>query len=146
MNFKKTNMTGSRLVGALTDLKHIGPKHHGIVLGLNIFDQEIYVAESRHSGYQIATVDNFIQRYSPNAEVRIHPNDGDFSDIEVAQRALNEINQGGNGQYNLATNNCESFSNRAMYNDSTSKQIMHTAIGLVILLGAMWYIKNNGRT
>ena len=139
-------MTGSRLVGALTELKHIGPKHHGIVLGLNIFDQKVYVAESRHAGYQITTVDDFIQRYSPNAEIRILPNDGNFSDIEVAQRALNEINQGGNGQYNLATNNCESFSNRAMYDDSTSKQIMHTAIGLVILVGAVWYIKNNGQS
>ena len=143
MNFKQVDITGSRLVGALTDLKHIGPKHHGIVLGLNIFDQNVYVAESRYSGYQIATVDDFVQRYSPNAEVRIHPNDGDFSDIEVAQRALNEINQGGNRQYNLTTNNCESFSNRAMYDDSTSKQIIHTAIGLIILVGAVWYIKNN---
>lgn len=137
-------LTGSRLVGALTDLKHLGPKHHGVILGLNIFDEHIYVAESRHTGYQIATVDDFIQRYSPNADVHVLQNGGKFSDIEVARRALKEIGQGGNGQYNLATNNCESFSNRAMHDTSVSKQVIHVGLWSVAIIGAYWYLKKKG--
>ena len=141
MDITQVDITGSRLVGALTELKHLGPKHHGIVLGKNILDGNVYVAESRVTGYEIATVDDFVQRYSPKAEIRIHPNNGKFSDVEVARRALDEVNSGGNGKYNLATNNCESFSNRAMHDDSQSKQILHTVIGVAVLAGAIWYIK-----
>lgn len=144
MNFMQVEITGSRLVGALTDLKHLGPKHHGVVLGLNIFDNQVYVAESRHTGYQVATIDDFVQRYSSNAEVRITPNNGVFSDIEVARRALSEVELGGNGRYNLAVNNCESFSNRAMYDSSMSKQVLHVGLWTIAIVGTFWYLKRKG--
>ena len=141
MNFEQVDITGSRLVGAITGIGHVGPKHHGIVIGRFLLDGNVYVAENCHTGYQLATVEDFKSRYSPKATVRIHPNNGEFSDVEVAQRALHELSQDGNKKYNLATNNCESFSNRAMYDHSISNQVIHTVIGIAILAGAIWYIK-----
>ena len=141
MNLTQIDVSGARIVGALTKLGHTGPKHHGIIIGQNIFDGKVYVAESRHTtGYVLATYEDFIERYSPNADVYIYKNDGKFSDGEVAQRALTEIDNGGNGKYDLIVNNCESFSNRAMYDDSNSKQILNTAIGALMLACACWVL------
>jgi len=143
MNLTQIDHTGSRIVGALTKLGHTGPKHHGIIIGQNIYDGKVYVAESRHTtGYVLAIYDDFIERYSPNADVLIYENDGQYSDREVARRALTEIDCGGNGQYNLIVNNCESFSNRAMYNDSNSNQILNVAVGVLMLAGAYLVIKH----
>ena len=141
MNFEQVDITGSRLVGAITELGHAGPKHHGIVVGRNFLDGNVYVAENCHTGYQLATVDNFSSRYSLKGSVEIHPNNGDYQDREVAQRALEELSQGGKGKYNLVTNNCESFSNRAMLNRSASSQVINTVIGAAVLIGLVWYIK-----
>lgn len=56
MQFEQIDATGCRLVGAITkELSHRGPKHHAIVLGKNTNDGLIYVAESMHYGYQVAT-------------------------------------------------------------------------------------------
>ncbi len=143
LNLTQINISGSRIVGALTKFGHTGPKHHGIIIGQNIFDGKIYVAESRHTtGYGLATYDNFIERYSPIADIHLYANDGQYSDREVAQRALTEINTGGNGKYNLIVNNCESFSNRAMYDNSNSNQIKNIAVGGLMLVGAFWVIRH----
>ena len=143
MNLTQISLSGSRIVGALTKLGHTGPKHHGIIIGQNIYDGKVYVAESRNTiGYVLATYDDFIVRYSPNADVHLYKNDGQYSDREVARRALTEIDSGGNGKYNLIVNNCESFSNRAMYNDSNSNQIITVAVGVLMLAGAFWFIKH----
>ena len=143
MNLTQINISGSRIVGALTKLGHIGPKHHGIIIGQNIFDGKVYVAESRYAtGYVLATYDDFIERYTPNADVHLYENDGQYSAREVAQRALTEIERGGNMKYNLIVNNCESFSNRAMYNVSNSRQILNIAVGVLTLTGAFWLIKH----
>lgn len=141
LDFEQVDITGSRLVGAITELGHIGPKHHGIIIGCHPIDRKIYVAENRKTGYQLATVDDFVARYSSMSDVHIFPNNGKFSDVDVAKRALEELNKGGEGLYNLAVNNCESFSNRAMHDISASTQVINTAIGVAVLLGAVWYIK-----
>jgi len=141
LTYKQIELTGSRLIGAITDLGYIGPKHHGIVIGLHPNDENIYVAENCHNGFKLTTVNNFVKRYSSKSNVCVYANDGEFSNVEVAKRALSEINHGGYGEYNLATNNCETFSNRAMYNKSYSSQIINTVIVFTVLAGAIWYIR-----
>ena len=85
----------------------------------------------------------FSARYSSKADVKIYPNDGDFENVDVAARALKEFKRGGSGKYNLAVNNCESFSNRAMYNHSNSSQVINTVIGITLLVGAICYFNRN---
>jgi hypothetical protein len=131
MDFMATQHTGSRLIGAITWLGLIGPKHHGLIIGeLNSL---LYVAESVTSGYQCVPIDDFIARYRLNGKIRHRPNNGRLTNIEVAQNAINEINKGGNSKYNLVTNNCESFVNRAMHEKSFSLQVI-TCIGLVAVV------------
>lgn len=141
MSYLEIETTGSRLVGAITPLGHIGPKHHGIVIGRNIYDNKIYVAESCHTGYRLVPQDDFIRRYTENGPITATPNDGRFSNTEVAMRALNEITNGGIETYNLFTNNCESFANRAIHNHSSSQQVANTiiaisAIGIAALIAS----------
>lgn len=144
MELQQIDVTGCRIVGAIDKtLGHAGPKHHGVILGLNQADNKIYVAESMHFGYQLVSYEEFYKRYSQNGEVIISPNDGSLENIAVASRALAEISQGGNGTYNLVTNNCECFVNRAMYDTSRSQQIINTGIGLLALAGLVYVIKNS---
>ena len=42
MQFEQIDITGCRLIGAITKLGHVGPKHHGIVIGRNFPDGKIY--------------------------------------------------------------------------------------------------------
>ncbi|MBE9396775.1 hypothetical protein IOQ59_05800 [Pontibacterium sp. N1Y112] len=142
MQLQQIDVTGSRIVGPITALGHVGPKHHGIILGKNLEDGHVYVAENMHTGYQIATYHDFCKRYMPNGEIKIAANDGAYSDLTVANRAIEEIKRGGKGIYNLVANNCESFANRAIHDKSISKQVVHTAIGIVVVVGAYWVIKN----
>lgn len=138
MEFEQIDITGCRIVGALTRLGHLGPKHHGIVLGRGTADGQIYIAEStRESGYRLTTYDGFVEDHGRHADVRVKPNTGKFTDVEVAQRALDELMQGGDGPYNLITNNCESFSNRAMNDHSVSAQVLRTCAGVVMFVGAV---------
>lgn len=152
--FKKTSMnkkevieltqidvTGCKIIGSITGLDKIGPKHIGIILGLNKSDNQVYIAESMHNKYQYDTYNNFKDRYSNNGEVAIYENNGKFTNLEVAQRAVAEISNGGKAVYNLITNNCESFANRAMHNHSTSFQIINTAIGIAVFTGLFWIMK-----
>ncbi|MCE7622109.1 hypothetical protein [Vibrio fluvialis] len=144
MEFQQIDVTGCRIVGAIDKmLGHAGPKHHGVILGINLDDDKVYIAESMHFGYQLSTYEDFYARYSQNGEIAISPNDGNFENIAVANRALHEINQGGKGVYNLITNNCECFVNRAMHNNSRSQQIINTGIGLLALAGLVYVIKKS---
>ncbi|MEJ2060977.1 MAG: hypothetical protein P8Y64_10910 [Gammaproteobacteria bacterium] len=143
MEFMQTHETGSRLIGAITPLGQIGPKHHGVVIGQNVCDGVLYVAESQHTGYGLATYDAFIKRYSENGPIYIAPNDGIYSNVEVAQRALNEIEQDGTGKYHLISNNCESFANRAIHNNSTSQQVINSIIGFAAGLFLIWAAKSS---
>jgi len=145
VEFEQIDITGCRLVGPLTKLGHIGPKHHGVVIGRRIDDRKVYVAENRHSGYQLATYEEFIQRYSDNGNIQVVPNDGQFSDKDVAQRALDELVKGGHGIYNLLVNNCESFSNRAIHNHSVSSQVINTLAVTALLIGGVWLIRQTTR-
>lgn len=143
MHLQQIDVTGCRLVSALSkELGHGGPKHHALVLGRSLFDGQIYVAELMQTGYQVCTYQEFLKRYAQFGEIRIQPNDGPHQNLQVAQRALAELRSGGQ-QYDLVTNNCESFVNRAMHGSSTSSQIINTALGLVVLAGFIYVLKNS---
>ena len=142
MKFEQVDVTGCRLIGAINkELGHAGPKHHGVIIGKNLDDENIYVAESMHTGYQLATYDDFYERYSQNGSIKIKNNDGHFDNLTVAQRALEEIKIGGKGVYNLVANNCECFANRAMHDKSKSQQIINTTIGVAAIAGAFYLFK-----
>lgn len=143
INFLEIETTGHKIFGSISGLGKIGPKHYGVILGAHPVDGKIYIAESMHNQYQLATYENFLARYKQNGQVTIVENDGKLSNISVARRALSEIIRGGEGVYNLITNNCESFANRAMYGHSTSKQVVNTAIGLTAIVGLIWIVKKS---
>lgn len=132
--------TGSKIIGPISK---VALEHHAIILGEHEVSKHVYIAESMHYGYQYDTYGNFINRYSSNGEIKILANDGKYSNLEVAQRALNEINNGGNGIYNLITNNCESFTNRAMHGHSVSKQVLNLTIGLASLSVCLFLMAQN---
>lgn len=144
MQLQQIDVTGSRLVGAITkELGMDGPKHHAVVLGREILDGVVYVAELMTHGYQIATYQDFHKRYAPNAQIRLEPNAGPHSNAQVAQNALAEIRRG-NAQYDLVVNNCECFVNRATNESSTSSQVVNTALGLAAVVGLYYVIKRSG--
>jgi len=137
--------TGHRLVGVLiNELGHLGPKHHAVVLGQCSQSEEIYLAESNSTGYQLETFSNFKARYADKGEIRFYENEGNKSNLDVAKDALVEISQGGKGVYNLITNNCESFVNRAMHNTSVSSQVVNT-LGVFVLIVAGVYLYKKSR-
>ncbi|MCK5110426.1 MAG: hypothetical protein KAQ94_02810 [Arcobacteraceae bacterium] len=142
--FQEVDVTGSRLKG--TFLKVAGEiplKHHGIIIGKNVKDNNIYVAENRKGlGLELATVEDFRKRYFENGDVVLLQNDGNKTNFEVAQNALDEVFSDSKKEYNLIFNNCESFANRAMYNHSLSGQIVLSALGgLVLISVGKWIVK-----
>jgi hypothetical protein len=143
MHLQQIDVTGCRLVGAITkELGMDGPKHHAVVLGKGTFDGEIYIAELMDSGYQFTTYKNFHSRYAANGEIRLEANDGPNNNLQVAQRAIAELRQGQTA-YDLVLNNCESFVNRAMHGNSSSSQIINTALGVIALVGLYHVLKNS---
>ncbi|MGX0939788.1 lecithin:retinol acyltransferase, partial [Cupriavidus metallidurans] len=60
------------------------------------------------TGYQVATFEDFQRRYAANGDIRVEPNAGPHSNVEVAKRALTELKQG-QAKYDLVANNCECF-------------------------------------
>lgn len=143
MHLQQIDVTGCRLVGAITkELGMDGPKHHAVVLGKGNFDGEVYIAELMDKGYQIATYKDFHNRYAANGHIRLEPNVGPNNNVQVAQRAIAELKQGG-AAYDLVVNNCESFVNRAMHGKSTSSQIINTALGVAALVGLCYVLKNS---
>ncbi|WP_219135749.1 lecithin retinol acyltransferase family protein [Janthinobacterium sp. UMAB-60] len=143
MHLQQVDVTGCRLVGAITkELGMGGPKHHAVVLGKGNFDGEVYIAELMNNGCQVSTYQDFHNRYAANGQIRLEANDGPNSNIQVAQRAIAELRQGG-AAYDLVVNNCESFVNRAMHGKSNSSQIINTALGMVALVGLYYVLKNS---
>lgn len=129
MQLQQIDVTGARVLGAITkELGFDGPKHHAVVLGQGMFDREVYLAELMAEGYQVATFADFQRRYAANGDIRVEPNAGPHSNLNVAKRALAEVKQG-QPKYDIIANNCECFVNRAMHGKSTSTQIMNTGIG-----------------
>ncbi|GEM_PF-2313904 len=138
------DVTGCRIVGAISkDLGHSGPKHHGVILGRSFSDNEIYIAESLQTGYRACTYQDFFERYSKNGKIIVQPNDGELENQAVAQRAIDELQKGGEGEYDLIFNNCECFVNRAMHGESSSSQVINTALGILVLAGLVYVIKNS---
>lgn len=143
MHLQQIDVTGCRLVGAITkELGMDGPKHHAIVLGKNIVDDEVYIVELMRNGPQISTFQDFRKRYAANGQIRLESNNGPHENVQVAQRAIEELKQGG-AVYDLVINNCESFVNRAMHGKSTSSQVINTALGVVALIGLYYVLKNS---
>jgi len=144
MNLIQIDVTGCRIVGAISKaLGHCGPKHHGLILGKSNSDGEIYIAEHMDTGFRVCTYTDFRSRYELNGKIIVEPNDGDLENLHVAQRAIKELIDGGKGVYNLITNNCECFVNRAMHDKSKSTQVINTALGLLALAGLVYVIKNS---
>lgn len=142
-HLQQVDVTGCRLIGALSkELGHDGPKHHALVLGKSLFDNHIYVVELMKNGPQVCTYADFHKRYAPCGEIRIQPNDGQLSNLQVAQRAMAELEQGGQS-YDLIANNCEAFVNRAMHGKSISSQVINTTLGVAILVGLAYVLKNS---
>jgi hypothetical protein len=92
-------------------------------------------------GYQIATDQDLYNRYAGNAPIRLEANPGPLTNAQVAMNALSEMQKGGT-RYDLVVNNCECFVNRAMNANSSSSQVVNTAIGLVALVGLCFVLKN----
>ena len=139
MQLQQNEVTGYRLVGAITkELGHAGPKHHAVILGHSLIDNQIYIAESMNFGYQISTYAKFDQKYSTNGGIIISANDGEYTNVAVAQRAIEELKRGGNGIYDLVLNNCECFVNRAMHGKSVSKQVINTCL---VVLAVVYLVK-----
>jgi len=143
MQLQQIDVTGARVIGAITkELGHDGPKHHAVILGLGVFDGLVYVAELMAEGYQVATFEDFRRRYAANGDIRVEANVGPFSNLDVAKRALQELRQG-QAKYDIAGNNCECFVNRAMYDKSISNQVINTAIGILLVAGAIYVLRNS---
>jgi hypothetical protein len=102
---------------------------------------EIYIAELMDSGYQITTYKSFFDRYAENGAIRMEPNTGANSNAQVALRAISEQKQS-TLRYDLVVNNCESYINRAMHGKSISSQVVNTALGLAVLAGVYYVLKN----
>lgn len=143
MHLYQIDVTGCRIVGAITkELGMDGPKHHAIVLGKNIIDGEVYIAELMRTGYQVSTYKNFCRRYAVNGQIRLEANNGPIAPLEVAQRAIKELQQGG-APYDLISNNCECFVNRAMHGKSGSSQIINTALGVAAAVGLFFILTSS---
>lgn len=143
MQLQQIDVTGARLVGAITkEMSFDGPKHHAVVLGQGLFDGVVYLAELMVGGYQIATFEDFQRRYAANGDIRVEPNAGPHSNVEVAKRALAELKHG-QAKYDLVANNCECFVNRAMHGQSTSTQVINTAIGALLFAGLIYCLRSS---
>lgn len=140
MQLQQVDVTGARIDGAITkELGFDSPKHHAVVLGRGMFDGVVYLAELMAGGYQVATFDDFQRRYAAYGDIRVKPNAGPHSNSEMAKRALAELKQG-QASYDLLANNCECFVNRAMHGQSTSTQMINTAIGVLLLAGLIYVL------
>jgi len=141
MEFEQIDVTGCRITGALTIAGGLGPKHHGIIIGRDPLNGVVYIAELLTTGYSISSFDEFKSRYWENGKIQIESAKDATTGLARARRALNEIKANSRSRYNLITNNCESFVNRAIEKTSESKQVI-TAIGVVVLIsGAIWLLK-----
>jgi hypothetical protein len=108
-----------------------------------MFDGVVYLAELMAGGYQIATFADFQCRHDANGDIRVEPNVGPHSNLDVAKWALAEIKQG-QTKYDLVGNNRECFVNRAMHGQSTSTQAVTTALAILLIVGLIYVVKSSG--
>ncbi len=147
LSFTETDMTGGRLVVPLVKvLGHLGPKHHGLVIGKNDADGETYVTDFGKGFTGLLTLDEFVEKYGHGGEIKFVPNDGNRTNAQVAQAALDEILNGKLGDYDLVFNNCQNTVDRAMYGKpGLSSQVKNVLVGLGFALvgGFMVYNERN---
>lgn len=138
-SFEVLDITGSRLKGTFVNFFGIPLKHHGIIIGKSSIDGNIYVAENRkESGLALDTIENFKKRYIKHGHLTLEENNGNKTNKEVAQNALTEVSKSTGNKYNFFFNNCESFSNKAMYGHGVSGQVV---LGLVACVGFVLIMK-----
>lgn len=107
-----------------------------------MFDGAVYLAELMVGGYQVVTLDDFQRWYAANGDIRVEPNAGPHSNVEVAKRALAELRQV-QVKYDLVANNCECFVNRAMLGKSSGTQVINTAIGVLLFAGLFYFLRSS---
>ena len=143
VNYNLHELSGSRLVVPIYRLLgHLGPKHHGLIVGTSELDDKLYVTDfGPERGACLITIDQFIEIYGPGGEIKLRPNDGELSNEQVVLRALDEIHARQSGRYNFVLNNCENAVDRAMYGKKNlSSQVKNTLKGLGFALAGGIYI------
>lgn len=128
--------TGCQLIAPITIFGNLGPKHHGIVIGKGNLDNHIYIAENTPDGYALICSEDFIDRYKKYGEFRLQPNNGPYTSVEVANRALRKVFGQHTDQYCLFTNNCESFASEMVCGKRTSQQVRDGVLGCILIAGA----------
>lgn len=143
LTFTENEISGSTIVVPFTALKHLGPKHHAIVIGICESDQKIWIAElSRKHGYRLVSIDQWLKDNAGFLDgARMKPNDGPRSNWEVANSAIQEvISAHARGKkYDVLFNNCETFADRHRTGKtSLSPQVKKAvkAMGFVVAGGA----------
>lgn len=136
---RQTQNSGCVITGAINPvLGRIGPKHHAVILGQRVSDGQDVIAELMTTGYQLHTLEAFKRRYAKHAQIKIHRFAQGQQARSIVNRALAEINNGSKKRYNLLTNNCECFTNRVVFGQSHSMQVLNTMLA-VALLSVVFY-------
>ena len=136
-------LSGSRLVVPLYSwLGHLGPKHHGLIIGTNEQDDKLYVTDfGPERGSCVISIDQFIEIYGHGGKIKLKSNDGQLSNEEVVRRALDDVQARKTGRYNFVLNNCENAVDRAMYGKRTlSSQVKNTLKGLGFVVAGGIYV------
>ena len=144
LSIAANELTGARVTIPFTALKQFGPKHHAIVLGLNDADGEIWIAElSRRFGYRIVALKQWLDDNREHLKgLKIVPNTGPRTNLDVARSALVEVQQNSDSEigYDVLFNNCETFADRQISGKTTlSPQVKKAAqvLGFVVAGGAL---------
>ena len=114
--FSEFELSGARVTVPFTALKHFGPKHHAIVIGIRDGEEEIWIAElSRKHGYRLVSLKSWLDDNKQFEEgIEINKNEGPRTNWEVAQGAIEDViaaKENGH-KYNVIFNNCETFADR----------------------------------
>ena len=141
MNFTQNEHTGSIVVAPFTPFGQFGPKHYGMILGTSLFDGKTYVSELRYNGYHITAGCDFLKRFFKWKGLRLLPNKGPSSDLDVANKALKDNITNRDKKYNLLSNNCESHTNRATYGTSLSTQVVTGVVIIAVVVAFGWMLK-----
>ena len=149
ITFTENELTGSRVTFPFTALKHLGPKHHAIVVGEREEKQsseeaELWIAELSHRhGYRLVSLKEWMEDNGKFLDgMKIEPNPGPRSNWEVAESAIEEVKSAADKglEYNIVFNNCETFANRHLTGETTlSPQVKKAAkvLGFVVAGGAL---------
>jgi len=125
-------------------LGDLGPKHHAVVIGFNVEDGLLWVAElSRKFGYRLVSAKQWFEDNQKFLDgLKVTENAGPRSNMEIAQSAVDEVKEKleGKTDYNVVLNNCESFADRHTNGKrELSPQVRSAfkAAGIVIAAGAI---------